>query len=208
MSNYAASGGYYISAPAHHIVANRTTLTGSIGVFGLIVSGKDVLEDKLGVSVDVAKTNPHADMGTMFRPLTTTEMAFMQRSVEDVYTTFVGHVADGREMSREAVNAIGEGRVWCGVDALNIGLVDEFGGLRRAVEVAAEKAELGDDWRIVEILEEENQLSALLNSLFKARAPRLSGQMGVAARELENISREIENGSSVLARMPYHITIY
>ncbi len=208
MSNYAASGGYYISAPAHHIVANRTTLTGSIGVFGLIVSGKDVLEDKLGVSVDVAKTNPHADMGTMFRPLTTTEMAFMQRSVEDVYTTFVGHVADGREMSREAVNAIGEGRVWCGVDALNIGLVDEFGGLRRAVEVAAEKAELGDDWRIVEILEEENQLSALLNSLFMARAPRFSGQMGVAARELENISREIENGSSVLARMPYHITIY
>jgi protease-4 len=208
MSNYAASGGYYISAPAHHIVANRTTLTGSIGVFGLIVSGKDVLEDKLGVSVDVAKTNPHADMGTMFRPLTTTEMAFMQRSVEDVYTTYVGHVADGREMSREAVNAIGEGRVWCGVDALNIGLVDEFGGLRRAVEVAAEKAELGDDWRIVEILEEENQLSALLNSLFKARAPRLSGQMGVAAREIENISREIENGSSVLARMPYHITIY
>lgn len=208
MSNYAASGGYYISAPAGHIVANRTTLTGSIGVFGLIVSGKDVLEDKLGVSVDVAKTAPHADMGTMFRPLSATEMAFMQRSVEDVYTTFVGRVAEGRKMAPEAVNAIGEGRVWSGVDAQRIGLVNEFGGLRRAVEIAAERAELGDDWRLVEILEEESELSALLNSLFMACAPRFSGQMGTAAKELEQISREIENGSSVLARMPYHITIY
>lgn len=208
MSNYAASGGYYISAPAAHIVANRTTLTGSIGVFGLIVSGKDVLEDKLGISVDVAKTAPHADMGTMFRPLSSTEMAFMQRSVEDVYTTFVGRVAEGREMKPEYVNSIGEGRVWSGVDAKEIGLVNEFGGLARAVEIAAAKAELGDDWRLVEILEEENEFSALLNSLFMARAPKLSGQMSTAAKELEQVSRAIENGSSVQARMPYHITIY
>jgi protease-4 len=130
-----------------------------------------------------------------------------QPSTDDA-GTFVGRVAEGRKMAPEAVNAIGEGRVWSGVDAQRIGLVNEFGGLRRAVEIAAERAELGDDWRLVEILEEESELSALLNSLFMARAPRLSGQMGTAAKELEQISREIENGSSVMARMPYHITIY
>lgn len=208
MSNYAASGGYYISAPADHIVANRTTLTGSIGVFGLIVSGQGVLEDKFGVTVDVAKTNPHADMGTLFRPLTSSEMAFMQRSVEDVYKTFVGHVSEGRGMTVEAVNAIGEGRVWCGVDAKEIGLVDEFGGLKRALQIAAERAELGDDWRVVEILEEDDEFTALLNSLLVARAPKVDGQVGVVAKEVEALSRTLKEGSSVQARLPYTISIY
>lgn len=208
MANYAASGGYYISAPADHILSARTTLTGSIGVFGLIVSGGDVLEDKLGITVDVAKTSPHADMGTMFRPLTYSEMGFMQRSVEDVYSTFVGHVAEGREMTPEAVNAIGEGRVWCGVDAARIGLVDDFGGLKKALVVAAEQAELGEDWRVVEILEEEDELTALINSLLMAKAPRLTGEMGVAARGLDGLHKTLKEGSSVQARMPYDITIY
>lgn len=208
MSNYAASGGYYISAPADYIVANRTTLTGSIGVFGLIVSGKDVLEDKLGVTVDVAKTNPHADMGTLFRPLTSGEMAFMQRSVEDVYKTFVGLVSEGRGMTYEAVNAIGEGRVWSGVDAKKIGLVDEFGGLNRALQIAAERAELGDDWRAVEILEEEDELTAMLNSLLVARAPKVEGSVGLVTKEVEALGRTLKEGSSVQARMPYSISIY
>ena len=208
MANYAASGGYYISSPADHILAARTTLTGSIGVFGLIVSGGDVLEDKLGITVDVAKTSPHADMGTMFRPLTYSEMGYMQRSVEDVYTTFVGHVAEGREMTPEAVNAIGEGRVWCGVDAARIGLVDDFGGLKKALVVAAEQAELGEDWRIVEILEEEDEFTALMNLFLAAKAPRLSGEMGAAARSLETLQGTLKSGSSIQARMPYDITIY
>lgn len=208
MANYAASGGYYISSPADHIISGRTTLTGSIGVFGLIVSGGEVLEDKLGITVDVAKTAPHADMGTMFRPLTTSEMGYMQRSVEDVYKVFVGHVAEGREMSPEAVNAIGEGRVWSGVDAAEIGLVDEFGGLKKALAVAAAKADLGTDWRVVEILEEEDEFTALMNSLLSAKAPKLQGEMATAARALQNLSRMVEGGSGVQARMPYDITIY
>lgn len=208
MANYAASGGYYISSPADHIIANRTTLTGSIGVFGVIVSAGDVLEDKLGVNVDVAKTAPHADMGTMFRPLTPAEMGFMQRSVEDVYGAFLGHVAEGRDMTVEAVDAIGEGRVWCGVDAERIGLVDEFGGLKKALLVAAEKAELGDDWRIVEILEEEDEFTALMNTLLSAKAPRIMGEMGAASRGLETLYNTLKSGSSVQARMPYDITIY
>ncbi len=208
MAGYAASGGYYISTPADHILAQRTTLTGSIGVFGLIVSGGEVLEDKLGITVDVAKTSPHADMGAGFRPLTTSEMSYMQRSVEDVYTTFVSHVAEGREMTHEAVNAIGEGRVWCGADAKHIGLVDDFGGLKKALFVAAERAELGDDWRITEILEEEDELTALLNSFLTAKAPRMEGAVGSAAKSLERIAKMLEGGISVQARMPYDITIY
>ena len=208
MSNYAASGGYYISSPANCVLSNRTTLTGSIGVWGVIVSGGGVLKDKLGVTVDVAKTAPHADMGTMFRPLTGAEMAFMQRSVEDVYTTFVSRVSMGRGMTPEEVNIIGEGRVWCGVDAARIGLVDEFGGLKEALTVAAKKAELGTDWRVVEILEEQDELTQLFNSLLTAKAPKLMGESGVVGRSLQSLSRIIEGGSGVQARVPYDITIY
>lgn len=204
MAGYAASGGYYISAPADHILAQRTTLTGSIGVFGVIISGEKVLKDKLGITVDVAKTSPHADMGTGLRPLTAVEMNYMQRSVEDVYGVFVGHVAEGRDMTREAVNAIGEGRVWCGADAKHVGLVDDFGGLKKALFVAAERAELGDDWRITEILEEQDELTAMLNSFLNAKVPRLSGLAG----SLEGVARMLEGGNSVQARMPYDITIY
>ena len=204
MAGYAASGGYYISAPADYILAQRTTLTGSIGVFGVIVSGEKALKEKLGVTVDVAKTSPHADMGTGLRALTPVEMNYMQRSVEDVYSVFVGHVAEGRNMTREAVNAIGEGRVWSGWDAKTIGLVDGFGGLKQALYVAAEKAELGDDWRVTEILEEEDELTALINTLLNAKAPRLGG----LAKGLESTARMLESGNSVQARMPYDITIY
>lgn len=208
MSNYAASGGYYISSPADHIIANRTTLTGSIGVFGLIVSGGEVLEDKLGITVDVAKTAPHADMGTMFRPLTTSEMGFMQRSVEDVYATFLGHVAEGRGMTCEAVDAIGEGRIWSGVDAAEIGLIDDFGGLKKALVVAAEKAELGTDWRVVEILEEDDEITAMLKTLMSAKAPKLQGEAVAATKSAERLLGTLKEGTSVQARMPYDITIY
>ncbi len=208
MAGYAASGGYYISAPADYIIAERTTLTGSIGVFGVIVSGEQVLKDKLGVTVDVAKTSSHADMGTPLRPLTPYEMNYMQRSVEDVYGVFVGHVSEGRGMTPEAVNAIGEGRVWSGSDAKEIGLVDDFGGLKKAIAVAAEKADLGDNWRITEILEEEDELTAMLNTLMGVVAPRLQGVAGGVAEGFESVVRMLEGGSSVQARMPYDITIY
>lgn len=208
MANYAASGGYYISSPADYILAGRTTLTGSIGVFGLMVSGKDVLEDKLGITVDVAKTAPHADMGTMFRPLTAVEMDYMQRSVEDVYTTFVSHVAEGRGMTPEAVDAIGGGRVWCGVEAAQIGLVDGFGGLKKALAVAAEKAELGTDWRVTEILEEDDELTAMFKTFMSTKAPQLQGGVGVATKSVERLYETLKEGSAVEARMPYDILIY
>ena len=207
MSNYAASGGYYISTPADCVVSNRTTLTGSIGVFGLIISGRDALKDKLGVTVDVAKSNPHADMGSMFRPLTWSELQFMQRSVEDVYATFIGHVAEGRDMTTEEVDKIGQGRVWSGVDAMQIGLVDEFGGLKEALVIAAEKAELGTNYRVVEILEEGDELTQLMNTLLSAKASVKNNELGEALRHYNAIRLMVEEGG-VQARIPYDITIY
>lgn len=209
MSGYAASGGYYISSPADHIVAARTTLTGSIGVFGVMISAGNTLKDKLGITTDVAKTSPHADMGTMFRPLSFEEQSFMQKSVEEVYGVFVDHVAEGREMTHEAVDAIGQGRVWSGEDAKEIGLVDEFGGLKLALQRAAELAELGDDWRVVEILPEEDEFTALLKSLSRVGAQsRTKGEMGLLVEEMESLGRILEGGSSVQARIPYFIRIY
>lgn len=204
MSNYAASGGYYISSVADAIVADRTTLTGSIGVFGLIISGRDALKNHLGVTVESVGTNPHADMGSPFRPLSATEQNFLQKSVEDVYSTFIGHVAEGRDMTLEGVDAIGQGRVWSGVDAKEIGLVDEFGGLKEALVLAAEKAELGTDYRVVEILEEQSEFSAMFNQLMQAKTPKMDG---VAERVMQ-IQKNLSEGSSIQARMPYDMVIY
>ena len=145
MGDYAASGGYYISAPADAIIADATTLTGSIGVFGLMFNAEKALNNKLGITIDVAKTNPSADMGMPFRAVSSSERAHIMRGIEQVYSTFVNHVADGRNMTFDSVDAIGQGRVWTGNDGNRIGLVDEIGGLKYAIAVAADKAECLDD---------------------------------------------------------------
>lgn len=210
MANYAASGGYYISSPASIILSARTTLTGSIGVFGMILSTGDAMKN-IGITVDVAKSAPHGDMGSTFRKLTPTELNHMQMSVEDVYGTFISHVADGRGMTTEAVDKIGQGRVWCGVDAKTIGLVDNFGGLKEALALAAEKAELGKDYRVVEILEEEDEFTALMNSLLSASARtaiKEASVFGVSLGRYNALRATVEEGSGVKARMPYDIAIY
>lgn len=210
MSNYAASGGYYISSPADSIIADRTTLTGSIGVFGLIVSARDALKNKAGITVDVAKTSPYADMGSMFRPLTKTETDYMQKSVEDVYSTFVNHVAEGRRMTFDEVDAIGQGRVWSGVEANGIGLVDSFGGLDVAIQTAARLGGVEDNYRVIEILEEENEFSALFNQLLSAKARSrvaVKDELGEALKYYDSVHNMIRR-NGVQARMPYDITIY
>lgn len=210
MANYAASGGYYISSPASTILSARTTLTGSIGVFGMILSTGDAMKN-IGITVDVAKSAPHGDMGNTFRKLTPTELDYLQKSVEDVYGTFIGHVADGRGMTTEDVDKIGQGRVWCGVDAKTIGLVDGFGGLKEALAIAAEKAELGEGYRVVEILEEEDEFTALMNSLLSASARTALKEASVFGERLGRynaLRATIEEGSGVKARMPYDIAIY
>lgn len=142
MGAYAASGGYYISAPADAIVADRLTLTGSIGVFGMLLDAGDAMERKLGVTVDAVKSNRSADL-SIFRGLTPTERAMMLKSVDRVYETFTNLVAEGRNLPVEKVLDIAGGRVWSGVDALEIGLIDSYGGLKSAIAVAVDQGRPG-----------------------------------------------------------------
>jgi len=175
MGTYAASGGYYIAAPADAIYADRSTLTGSIGVFGLFFNVGDAMRTKLGVTTDVVTTNRHSDMGSPFREPRSAELAYLQKTVEEVYFTFVGHVADGRKMIPEAVDKIGQGRVWTGVDALGIGLVDGHGGLVDALSLAADRVGVAGDFSIHEVTDELSTFEALFGSLSTSIRGRVLG---------------------------------
>ena len=211
MGNMAASGGYYISAPADLILASPMTETGSIGVFGLMLNGEQGLKNKLGISVDVVKTNPSADMGmTVFgavgvRPLSQSEREYMQYGVEQVYKTFVGHVAEGRNLSVEAVDSIGGGHIWSGTDALNIGLIDGFGGLKEAISVAAERAGVSEDFRIVSPATDESRLTQIVKLLSaEARAQMFRGETG-EVYEMYDMLRNILYSNSIQALTPYRV---
>lgn len=142
MGDYAASGGYYISCNSNYIIAQPNTLTGSIGVFGLVPSFQRALKNKLGVTVDGVSTNKHSDAGGTMRPMNAEELAVYQDFIDDFYEVFTQRVADGRGMEQSAVDEIGQGRVWAGADALKIGLVDALGNIDDAVAKAAELAKL------------------------------------------------------------------
>lgn len=211
MGNMAASGGYYISAPADLILASPMTETGSIGVFGLMLNGEQGLKNKLGISVDVVKTNPSADMGmTVFgavgvRPLSQSEREYMQYGVEQVYKTFVGHVAEGRNLSVEAVDSIGGGHIWSGTDALGIGLIDGFGGLKEAISVAAERAGVSEDFRIVSPATDESRLTQIVKLLSaEARAQMFRGETG-EVYEMYDMLRNILYSNSIQALTPYRV---
>ena len=164
MGEYAASGGYYISAPADAIVADRLTLTGSIGVFGLMLNPAEALRDKLGITFDGVKTNSSADMQMPGHKLTADERAFMMRGVDKVYGRFTSLVAEGRNLPLDRVLDIAEGRVWAGTTALEIGLADACGGLKSAIAVAADKAGL-TEFRVTEELEAPTGIAAMFSSL-------------------------------------------
>ena len=175
MGALAASGGYYIASPADVVISNPTTITGSIGVFGLMLNMKKLLNNKLGINVDGYNTNAHSDLGTTYRGLTPYEQKVMQNMVERTYGTFVSHVADGRKMTFAEVDSIGQGRVWTGANAIEIGLVDSIGGLMYALEVAAQRADLDKYW-IVEYPKQKSFMQSLLNlnnvqTLFKSKVP-------------------------------------
>ena len=140
MGNYAASGGYYISATGTKIYANPMTISGSIGVFGMIPDASKLLEQKLGLTTEVVNTNKNSDFPSVYRPMNNYEKEMMQLSIENIYSDFVGKVAAGRKMTARSVDSIGQGRVWSGNSAQKIGLVDEKGGLKDAIMGAAKLA--------------------------------------------------------------------
>jgi protease-4 len=207
MGDVAASGGYYIAASADVIIANPTTITGSIGVFGMYPNVKEGMNKKLGINVDVVKTNKHSDFGSPFRPLTAEEKAVAQLGVEDIYQVFIGHVANGRGMTTDQVDEIGQGRVWSGLNAIDINLIDEFGGLERAIEIAAEKAGL-EKYRITELPKQKDPFESMIQELTgSAKARLLKDELGMAYKQYQSFM-EIATSRGVLARMPYDIEIY
>ena len=180
MGDYAASGGYYISCGADRIFAERTTITGSIGIFGMIPSLNELIENKLGVHMASVKTNENADMAAMGKKLTPAQLAALQNMVNQGYELFTKRCADGRHVSQDSIKKIAEGRVWDGVTAKQIGLVDEFGGIAEAAAWVAKKAKLGDNYSTQNYPAIEDPFTNLLNNYMVSRyEARLQGEMGV-----------------------------
>ncbi|MGF1565565.1 MAG: signal peptide peptidase SppA [Flavobacteriales bacterium] len=208
MGDLAASGGYYIAAGADKIYANATTITGSIGVFGMIPNMESMLEDKIGFTFDRAKTNEHGSYMTVTRPLDEAELAAINESVTDIYTTFISLVAEGRGMSIAEVDSIAQGRVWTGVRAKEIGLVDELGDLEAAIDAAAELAGL-EDYKLRELPKMVDPFEEFMKGLSGDEATaRILEAAGLDARYTQaflDARKMVQSKERVYARLPYHI---
>ncbi len=203
----AASGGYYIAAPADTIVASPNTLTGSIGVFGMFFNAKELMNDKLGIHVDVVKSHSSSDLGNPFRPMTEKEKEAARGWIDETYDDFVQHVAQGRDMSEEEVNEIAQGRVWSGVDARRIGLIDFYGGLQKAVDVAAEMAEI-EKYRTVSLPRLKDPFQQFLKGFSgDMRTKVLKQTLGNEARYYMNLKEALKM-EGIQARIPYKIEVY
>ena len=204
MGGYAASGGYYISCAADTIIAQPTTLTGSIGIFGMFPSPHKLITDKLKLNIETVKSNKHADFGSMSRPFNADERAIMQGYINRGYATFIKRCADGRQMSTADIEAVAQGRVWTGEMAKDLGLVDLLGDIELAKEIAAEKAGI-DSYTLISYPKEANTLDKLLNqtkeSYIEARIDKIAGSF---KNEL-NLIHNLEQMNCLQARLPYEI---
>lgn len=206
MGGMAASGGYYISCAANRIFAEPTTITGSIGIFGMIPDASNLMTEKIGLKFDVVKTNKMSDFGNMARPFNEAESAQLQKMIERGYDTFTKRVANGRGISQDSVKVIAEGRVWTGEQGLKLGLVDELGNLDAAVAHAAKLAEL-DKYRTVSYPEPANPFEQILNQkkngYLESKLRDVLGDGYTAYSLLRNISEQ----DCMQARMPYELNI-
>ncbi|WP_336828873.1 signal peptide peptidase SppA [Sphingobacterium multivorum] len=208
MGDLAASGGYYISAAADSIFAEPTTITGSIGVFGVIPNFQNLMNNKIGVHYDGVKTGKFADLMTSFdRPLTAEERDIIQREVDKVYGTFTKVVADGRKLSIADVDSIGQGRVWTGAQGVDNKLVDRLGNLDAAIQAAAKKAKLSN-YKVSQYPEKEDPFTSILNnSKEKVQVWVAKEQMGEYYRYFD-VVRKATAQTGVQARMPYSVEIH
>ncbi len=206
MGDYAASGGYYISCCADTIVANPNTLTGSIGVFGMLPNTKEFFNDKLKVTFDGVTTNKHADFPNVTRPLTSFEKDVFQNYIEDFYKIFISRCADGRHTTTENIDEIGQGRVWTGENAVDKNLVDVLGGIDVAVNIAREKAGI-EDYRVREMPELLSPLEEMLKDMkTETKAFFSESFFGINYKEVELINK-VRNIEPIQARLPYDISI-
>lgn len=210
MGDVAASGGYYIAAPASAIFAEENTITGSIGVFGVIPYTGKMLSNKLGLTFDRASTNKHSVM-TMNRKLTEEEMVIIQKEVDNIYLQFMGRVAEGRGMSIAAVNTIARGRVWTGRDALKIGLVDKLGGINDAINYAAKKMNIKSPKILYYPIVKEDLLSELIENFneddTKVNVSMSDSEIPAALLEYYSQLKKLETIKGVQMRLPYEMII-
>lgn len=206
MGDYAASGGYYIASNADTIVADNTTLTGSIGVFGLLVNTKTLFETNIGLKTDTVNTNRNADFYNTNRDMSAVEHTILTKSVNKTYQTFLKRVADGRKKSVADVDKIAQGRIWSGVSAKELGLVDVLGGFDVALEIAAKKAGLSE-YEIVEYPKQENTLEKLFNKKTDEVVERVAtNYLGEHYKMIISVKNmEMKNG--VQARLPYSLEV-
>lgn len=215
MGDVAASGGYYISCAADTIVAEPTTLTGSIGIFGMFFTGEKLIKEKLGIHTDVVNTNQHSDFGGSYplpipissRSLTEYERNVLQRYVNQGYATFIDRVMQGRNLEYNHLDSIAQGRVWTGKDALSIGLIDVLGGLEDAIHIAAAKANI-EKYELVEYPRIKDPVEELFSQLTgNIRARIIQEELGAYYDIHEEIKTLTEN-QGILARLPFHLSTF
>ncbi|RTL13084.1 MAG: signal peptide peptidase SppA [Flavobacteriaceae bacterium] len=211
MGNYAASGGYYISANADRIFAEPNTITGSIGVFGMLPN-MNQLGKNIGINAEQVKTHENASGYSVFEPMDENFKGFVLESIEKTYATFLKRVADGRKMKTEEVDAIAQGRVWTGVDAQKLGLVDEIGGLDDAIKYAAKLGKT-DSYRTENFPEYEKSFEDLLANftgmaMFKTKEQLLKEQLGEEGFQMLEQIKRVKSRKGIQAMMPYEIEIH
>ena len=209
MGTYAASGGYYISCAANYIYAEPTTLTGSIGIFGMFPDVSGLLTDKLGLKFDQVKTNKYSNFGTSSRPFTEEEMTYLTNMVDRGYKTFTKRVSDGRKIPVERVYEIAEGRVWLGQDALKIKLVDGIGGIDQAVAKAAELAKV-KEYRTRAYPAKADMIESLLNRASSEGGNYLDGKLRATLGEYYApfmFLKQLDRQDAIQARMPVNVVI-
>lgn len=206
MGNLAASGGYYIACGADKIFASPTTITGSIGVFGVIPNFKGFFNNKMGITFDGVKTNENSDFISVTVPMSEFQQEIMQNEIDRFYTTFVNHVAEGRNLTFEEVDEIAQGRVWSGTDALELHLVDEMGGLNDAIEAAVELAGV-EDYRVVDYPAVKEPFEQILEDLFgEMQTKTIRHELGEYYQYYSYI-KYLQTASGVQARLPFEVRI-
>ncbi len=207
MGDLAASGGYYIACAADTIMAQPNTITGSIGVFGVLFNAKQMMNQKLGITTDVVRTNEHSDFPTVTRAMDGQEREFMQFEIDKIYGTFVSHVAEGRKMDKSKVDDIGQGRVWSGIDAKKIGLVDTLGGLNDAIALAASMAKV-KTYRLMNLPKIEDPFDKLVKNIMgETKISLLKAELGDTYSYFKQYQNLLKV-KGVQARLPFELDIY
>jgi protease-4 len=206
MGDVAASGGYYIAAPADAIVAQPNTITGSIGVFGMLINAQDLLNNKLGVKLETVKFGEFSDLGSPDRALNEAERKVIQNAIDRVYADFIKRVAEGRKLTEVQVDEIAQGRVWSGVDAKKIGLVDELGGIDKAIEIAVSKAKL-TEYLVVNLPELKDPFEELISSLTDQTSTYfMKKELGTNYQLFMDTKKALQS-EGIQVKMPFRVDI-